>query len=148
MFLLHKLYNAVGWLYEHWGSMSQLIVGLMAFLLAMLPSTVAELEKKPKWKFGIPLLVGVIAITGYVVSESNDIKLKGQLDTLFRQVSVEATKDDITSLGTHIDNGFRAVVDAIAALRKPNKPVQVVPHTTPSNIGCSFVQLCGQLRWQ
>ena len=112
--------HAFGWCYEHWGTLSQLIVGLFAFTLSILPHSVAELEKKLRWKIGLPILVGTIAITGYVVSESSDAELKSQLSTMFNQVRLEATKDDIGILVTHINDGFKSVVDAIATLCKPS----------------------------
>lgn len=102
--------------------MSQLIVGLIAFLLSVLPSTVAKIEKKPAWRFGLPFLVGIIAITGYLVAESSETELKGQIGRLYSQVRSEATKDDVSNLTTHIDNGFKTVVDAIASLCKPARP--------------------------
>jgi hypothetical protein len=133
--------KVIGWLYEHWGSLSQLIVGLLAFLLSILPSRVAELEKKAKYRIGLPFFVGVIAITGYVVSDSQDTKLKGQLATMFQQVTLEATKDDIFKLTTHIDEGFKNVADAIATLCKPSKTPQLLqkaeqqpPLTAPPNV--------------
>ncbi|MFI5110053.1 MAG: hypothetical protein ACHP78_14595 [Terriglobales bacterium] len=131
-----------GWFYQHWGSMSQLIVGLVAFLLAMLPSTVLKLEKKPQYKIGIPLFVGLIAITGYIVSEQGESELKHQLQTMYQQVRLVATKDDIANLTAHIDTGFKSVVDAITGICKPSKqphapeqaapllPLPVPPNTT------------------
>jgi hypothetical protein len=122
--------------------MSQLIVGLIAFVLSVWPATVAELEKKPKYKIGLPIAVGVIAITGWSVAESNNGKLNDQLTTMYNQVRLEATKDDIGTLVTHIDNGFKSVTDAIASLCKPQKAVKIPQQTvvqpplpTPPHVG-------------
>ena len=120
--------KAYGWLYEHWGTMSQLIVGVFAFVLSIRPKTVAALEEDPELRIGLPILVGVIFVTGYMVSESSDANLKAQLATMYQQVRLEATKDDISSLSTHIDNGFKSVVDAIASLCKAAKPTTIPQH--------------------
>jgi len=119
----------VGWFLEHWGTMSQLILGLVALLLAIRPKAVLDLEERsPKWKIFVPLIVGIIAITGYMVAESNDGKLKGQLATMFQQVKLEATKGDIGDLIAHIDSGFKSVTDAIEELCKPKKqPAKIIP---------------------
>lgn len=117
-----RFHRWIGWVYEHWGTMSQLIVGLLAFVLSLFPSKVAEIEKSPKWRLFLPVLVGVVAITGYLVSESSTSNLQQQISTLYFQSQIEATKSDIHTLTDHIDNGFKSVVEAIKELCKPLKP--------------------------
>jgi hypothetical protein len=133
IFLFSSFPRVAGWTREHWGSMSQLILGLVAILLSTLPSKVAELEKNAKYKIGVPLLIGIIAITGYVALESADTNLKSQIRSLSAGILGEATKDDIKTLTTHIDDGFYKVVDAINKLGITNhhvpseKPTQEKP---------------------
>ena len=123
-----------GWLYEHWGGMSQLILLLVAFVVSIRPKAIAQLEERPLWKIGIPLLVGIIGITGYITSESGSASLKSQLNTMYQQARIEATKDDIGNLTSHIDSGFTSVVAAIASISKQQHPVTIgkKPESTSS----------------
>jgi hypothetical protein len=65
---LSRIVSIFGWLKENWKSMSQLIVGFFAIILALRPKAVADLEEKPLWIIGFPALVGIIAISGFVLS--------------------------------------------------------------------------------
>lgn len=121
-----------GWIYEHWGTMSQLVVGLIAFVLSILPSKVAEIERSAKWKILLPIVVGTIAITGYMVSEYSASNLQRQISTLYLQSRVEATKVDMQALTDQMDAGFKGVVETIRALCKP--VAQLPPPTRPQKI--------------
>lgn len=111
---MSHFYRAFGWAYAHWGTMSTLIVGLIAFILSLRPSVVAKLEQKPAWKFGIPVLVGCIAITGYIASESSTANLESQINAMYQQTRLEATRSDIQSLGTYLASAFGNVMRAVS----------------------------------
>lgn len=118
-----------GEIYENWGPVSQLIVGLLAFILAIRPGRVAELEKGRTWRIGLPLLVSFLFITGFIQSIRSDSELRGQVRTMYARTMLEATKDDIETLTGHIDSGFKSVVEAIIGVKtvKQIKPPIVKP---------------------
>src|SRR5271168_5403806 len=104
---MSRIITVLGWLKEHWGDMSQLILGFIAIMLAVRPQAVLDLEKKsPLWKLGAPIVFGIIAISGFVASQGGTAELKRQIGTLYIQTTSIASKDDVANLTTHIDDGF------------------------------------------
>lgn len=148
---MFRIVMVLGWLRENWGSMSTLIVGLLAILLAVFPSTVAGLEKKSVWRILFPFIVGVIAITGFISSQSSETALRGQIDTLYRNSTGEATKSDLTNLTSAMNRGFDRIVNAIASssekrraatvTAKPKAEIPAPPLPAPPHI--TFTQARG-----
>ncbi len=112
--------RVVGWFVENWGAFSQLVVGLFAIVLALRPGKVTELESSKWWKIGAPIVVGFFAVTGFVQSYRSDEELRGQVRTMYARTMVEATKDDVSTLTSDIDSGFKTVLDALKV--KTGKP--------------------------
>lgn len=117
----------VGWIREHWSDLAALILMLVALILAMIPGKVARLESHPRWgylwKFGVTVVLILIGVTGMVQGIHNNDALRSQINQLSSNTIISATKDDVKSLTTHIDEGFNRVVNAITEL-SGKKPVQ------------------------
>jgi hypothetical protein len=122
--------NLVGWIWEHWADIVTWILMLGAFMLAVIPSTIAELEKRPRWgrlwKSGLPLLVILIGFTGFLQSMRSNDKLKAQARQAYSVSLISATKDDIKSLTEHLDEGFENVIAAVNALRTGKMPPPLI----------------------
>jgi hypothetical protein len=126
------IYEALGWLKEHWPDMSQLILGIFALVLALRPVAVAKLEEKALWKVAVPIIVGIIAVSGFVLSLTKQDALLVQIKSLYGQINSGATKADIATVTGHIDAGFADVVNAIKGLPQSSKvPKLVVPVKPP-----------------
>ncbi len=41
--------NVWGWLYGHWSDLSQLTLVVTALIFTIIPGTVSELERRPRW---------------------------------------------------------------------------------------------------
>lgn len=132
--------NVVGWIYEHWSDMVTWILMLAALVLAVVPSTVADLENHPKWgklwKLGIPLLLILLGVTGFLQGVRSSDALKQQARQAYSASLISATKDDLKSLTEHLDDGFAKVIAAIDALRtgKPSPPPIKKPQLPPPTV--------------
>jgi hypothetical protein len=123
---------------ESWADMSVLIVALIGVVLAVIPGEVADLEKNPRWgrlwRVGIPLLLILVGVTGFVQGCQQKHDFQHQISQLTSQATIEATKEDVGSLRTHIDDGLSKVADAIYELggKKGKKPTITPPVETPT----------------
>ena len=107
-----------GWIKESWGSVSQLILGLLALILALRPKAFAQLEEKALWKVAAPLLVGIVAISGFVLSQKGDNELRSQVRFLFTQTQASLSKTDMDSVIAHIDLGFGKLASRLSGIPK------------------------------
>jgi hypothetical protein len=131
-FFLHIM----GWFWEHWSQMSSIVITVIAIYLALAPKTIADREKKWAWKIGVIAVVLLFSITGSFEDKMSLDQLKSQISTLFGQLAVAATKNDIGTLTAHIDAGFNDIVSAIKDLNqstKPTKPTVAIAPVKPSN---------------
>jgi hypothetical protein len=123
--------KTISYFIENWPDMSALILVVLSAILAIFPGWVVDQEKKSNfWRIGIPSLVLLVGISGFVRGISQKRAFQGQINTLTTGVLAEATKDDINSLRNdikaltaHIDDGFSRVIDAIKGL----PPKQAIP---------------------
>jgi hypothetical protein len=117
---MDKLIALWGEVRENWADMSVLIVALLGVVLAIIPGEVAALEKHPRWgklwRSGLPALLLFVGITGFMQGCAQKKAFQQQISQLTSQVTIEATKEDITSLRNHLDDGLATVVDAIHEL--------------------------------
>ncbi len=118
--------NVAGWIYEHWADIVTWILVLGAFIFAIIPSTIADLEKHPRWgklwRVGLPFLVVLIGFTGFWRSIRSSDALREQARQAYSASLISATKDDVKSLTDHLDQGFENVIAAINALRTGKTP--------------------------
>ncbi len=130
--------NVVGWIFEHWADIVTWILMLGAFILAIIPSTIADIEKHPRWgklwKVGLPLFIVVLGITGSWQGIRSNDALKEQARQAYSVSLISATKDDIKSLTDHLDQGFENVIAAINALKTGKTsppPIKKPPQLPP-----------------
>ena len=133
---MHTVYVVLLWIIDSWPDLSAFVLMLGALFLGIFPGKVAALERNNAWRLAVPLLVGAMGISGFVEGLHQKGVFQGQIQSLSTGVLSEATKGDINSLTTHIDDGFTRVVDAITNLsaicKAPSRPqAQVPPPPTP-----------------
>ena len=101
--------------------MVNVAIVVMALVLALVPATVADLEKHPKWgrawRVLLPLFVCILGITGFIQGVRSSDALKEQARKAYTAIQISATKDDMHALLEHMDQGFEKVIAAINALR-------------------------------
>jgi len=113
---------------------------ILSAILAIFPGMVADLEKRSTfWRVGVPLIVIAIGVSGFLRGLVQKHVFQSQIGSLTTGVQIEATKDDIKTLTTHIDDGFSKVIDSINRLAV--KESTIPKKTVPSQPSKSTVQL-------
>lgn len=131
---MRTLYGQIaGWLIENWPDMATLVLILVGVLVAMFPGKVSKMEGTKRWRFGVSIILILIGTTGFWQGLRQKHDLQSQITTLTSAAAIEATKDDLKQLATHLDDGFTRVVNALGILSKTPKQPVITPSLPPQS---------------
>jgi hypothetical protein len=126
-----------GWLLDVLPEISNLILVLVGVGLS-LPKLAERVEEYKPTRLAIAALCFLIGLGGFWSSVKQKHELESQINQLVNSAITQATKDDLRSLGEHIDSGFDRLVAAVIAGRAgkgAGKDHPLIPPKPPPQTG-------------
>ncbi len=127
------------WIWEALPDISNLVLVILGVLMSF-PTLAETIEAKRSTRYTISLFCIVIGLTGFWVGINQKQQLDSQIHQLVYASSTQASKDDLKTLGDHMDDGLDRIVSAINSLAKktyispPSQPPPVQPTLAPQHI--------------